>query len=185
MWTVSPLMRPRHSTTPSALDPVITLTIFLGRRSNVPTRQPPSRAPALMQCSRSRALSTTSPAPFLAQGEGVSDLPGSSALLERQGEHSRLRVPKVTNDDGADGAWAFVPDEGVSLYTDDTTYLTFGWWLDKNAGGNPADFRAFSTASGKWALRGLRASRPEPYQRHWRWYLGASPALALVHGGPI
>ena len=36
--------------------------------------------------------------------------------------------------------WTFVPDEGVSLYTDDTTYLTFGWWLDKDAGGNPEDF---------------------------------------------
>ena len=48
---------------------------------------------------------------------------------------------------GALGTWTFVPDEGVSLFTDDTTYLTFGWWLDKNSGGNPADFRAFSTAS--------------------------------------
>ena len=52
----------------------------------------------------------------------------------------------------ARGSWTFVPDEGVSLYTDDETYLTFGWWLDKNAAGNPSDFMAFSTASGKMGI---------------------------------
>ena len=44
--------------------------------------------------------------------------------------------------------WAFVPDEGASLYTDDTSHLTFGWWLDKDAGGNPANVRLVSDAVG-------------------------------------
>ena len=50
-------------------------------------------------------------------------------------------------------AWTFVPDEGVPTYTDDPTYLTFGWWLDKDAGGNPTDFLAFSTATGLGVIR--------------------------------
>ena len=69
--------------------------------------------------------------------------------------------------------WTFVPDEGVSLYTDDTTYLTFGWWLDKNAGDNPADFRAFSTASVRMGLArdasGDQRQQGSPYSR---WYGG-------------
>ena len=47
----------------------------------------------------------------------------------------------------AGGAWSFVPDEGAVSYLDDSTYLTFGWWLDKDAGGNPANFRLISPAA--------------------------------------
>ena len=54
---------------------------------------------------------------------------------------------------GAFGDWNFVPDDGVSLYTDDDDYLTFGWWLQKDSGGNPADFLAFSTATGLGVMR--------------------------------
>ena len=45
------------------------------------------------------------------------------------------------------GGWFFIPDEGASLYTDDTSYLTFGWWLDKDAGGNPVNLRLVSAAT--------------------------------------
>ena len=51
------------------------------------------------------------------------------------------------------GAWTFVPDAGVSLYTDDADYLTFGWWLLKDEAGNPDDFLAFSTATGLGVMR--------------------------------
>jgi hypothetical protein len=44
--------------------------------------------------------------------------------------------------------WFFVPDEGASLYTDDPSFLTFGWWLDKDAGGNPANVRLVFGATG-------------------------------------
>ena len=51
------------------------------------------------------------------------------------------------------GGWTFVPDDGVTLYTDDANYLTFGWWLQKDAAGRPADFLAFSTATGLGVMR--------------------------------
>ena len=51
-------------------------------------------------------------------------------------------------DENGLGAWTFVPDDGVSLYTDDANYLMLGWWLLKDAAGRPADFLAFSTATG-------------------------------------
>ena len=63
------------------------------------------------------------------------------------GKVNTLVYHSSDNVDGAESVWTFVPDEGVSLYTDDTTYLTFGWWLDKNAAGNPTDFLAFHMAS--------------------------------------
>ena len=54
------------------------------------------------------------------------------------------------------GDWFFVPDEGASLYTDDTSFLTFGWWLNKDAGGDPADVRLVSGGSS-----GLGATRTD------------------------
>ena len=50
-------------------------------------------------------------------------------------------------------AWSFVPDEGVPLYTDDPTYLTLGWWVDKDVAGNAEDFREFALATGLAAAR--------------------------------
>ena len=74
-------------------------------------------------------------------------------------------VDTENNPDGASvgdaddmGAWTFVPDAGVSLYTDDADYLTFGWWLLKDAAGNPADFLAFSTATGLGVMRAAASS---------------------------
>ena len=51
-------------------------------------------------------------------------------------------------DTTATGDWTFVPDEGVSTYTDDETYLTFGWWLDKGADGKPDYLRLIFDATG-------------------------------------
>ena len=78
------------------------------------------------------------------------------------GTVSVLATTAVT-DDGASvatiagentpGAWTFVLDSRVFLYTADTTYLTFGWWLLKDAAGNPEDFLAFSTATGLGVMR--------------------------------
>ena len=77
------------------------------------------------------------PGTFSCEGLGTCEAPG------------RFADDKVVlaGDDAAAGAWTFIPDADASTYTDDPTYLTFGWWFDKDAGGNPEDFRAFSTAS--------------------------------------
>ena len=50
-------------------------------------------------------------------------------------------------------AWTFVPDEGAAIYTDDTDYLTFGWWLSKGADGKPDDLTLIRTAMGLGVVR--------------------------------
>ena len=107
------------------------------------------------------AFAGTGDAPMLTFKGTVHDIPGTFSCPHTtadpcsapgrysDGKVNPLAFDGTTNADGADGTWMFVPDEGVSLFTDDETYLTFGWWLDKNAAGNPTDFLAFSTASAK------------------------------------
>ena len=56
----------------------------------------------------------------------------------------------------ATGAWAFVPDEGADIYTDDEDYLTFGWWLDKGPDGKPDYVRLITTAT---TATGMRVAR--------------------------
>ena len=50
-------------------------------------------------------------------------------------------------------AWVFTPDEGAAIYTDDTDYLTFGWWLSKGADGKPDDLTLITSAMGVGTLR--------------------------------
>ena len=52
-----------------------------------------------------------------------------------------------TGDIGPVGDWAIVPDDGVSTVTDDTTCLTFGWWLGRDAVGHADDLTLIVTAS--------------------------------------
>ena len=86
----------------------------------------------------------------------VHGIPGTFSCGETGGVISGCRAPArysndevaLVGDDGSSGTWRFVPDEGGSLYTDDPTYLTLGWWLDKDVAGNPDDFREFALATG-------------------------------------
>ena len=57
---------------------------------------------------------------------------------------------KVATGEGAAvmGEWNFIPDEGVATYTDDTSYLAFGWWLNKGDDGKPDDVRLLVSATG-------------------------------------
>ena len=66
------------------------------------------------------------------------------------------------------GAWTFVPDYGVPLRATSENYLTFGWWLMKDAGGNPADFLAFATGTRLGVVRAAANSSG-----------GATPAATL------
>ena len=106
----------------------------------------------------------------------VHDIPGTFSCAGVAGAGGQCRAPDRYTDGsvettvaatveaatgGAFGTWTFVPDEGVSLYTDDDDYLTFGWWLQRDAGGNPADFLAFSTATGLGVMRDA-AGAPTP-----------------------
>jgi hypothetical protein len=80
----------------------------------------------------------------------VHDIPGTFVCY---GATTACTAPLRHSDDTVDatgvaGDWAFVPDEGASLYTDDPSFLTFGWWLDKDAGGNPANVRLVFGATG-------------------------------------
>ena len=47
------------------------------------------------------------------------------------------------------GEWNFKPDEGADIYTDDTDYITFGWWLDKGEDGKPDYVRLITDAEGE------------------------------------
>ena len=67
----------------------------------------------------------------------------------------------ATPGDNTVGAWSFLPDYGVPRNVFSEPYLTFGWWLLKDAGGNPADFLAFATATRLGVMRDA-ASAPTP-----------------------
>ena len=92
---------------------------------------------------------TTPTLTFMGTVHGIPGTFSCAAGLDTCEAPGRFADDKVVlaGDDVAAGAWTFIPDADASTYTDDPTYLTFGWWFDKDAGGNPEDFRAFSTAS--------------------------------------
>ena len=74
-----------------------------------------------------------------------------AALCVSPERYSDGKVNAATTDLAT--SWMFVPEEGAATYTDDPNYLTFGWWLDKNAGGTPVDVRAFANATGLGGAR--------------------------------
>ena len=77
---------------------------------------------------------------------GTFSCPGNTTACVAPVRYSDGKV--ATGAGTVTGDWNFIPDEGVATYTDDTSYLAFGWWLNKGDDGKPDDVRLLMSATG-------------------------------------